>query len=333
MSKLGNMGLRIGFFEGLNKNIEERKSYIQEKVAAAREQAQKSAERLQTRRAKADEALATAKSLQTLGFTDAQVKGIISMGPDAISTTLTEAQKALTAKGATSFTPSEAETFIRMPPELRVPEGPLSDFVYESYGAATPAETTKPQKPGFLEGLFGDADKEVERQLSQPEYGGASVKSINDAAAGAEYKSIAPGAVVIPPKTEKAASPLQISSAYTKAKRDYMKEYEDSLVDSDGTPLFGEEAAAAKQKLEADAEQHAKSLIAETYGEDALKYTSPQSTGGSVQTERVKSAIQYLLENNTPEMQKKFDEAMKKAGVNITAAQVLQAATNSQQTQ
>ena len=333
MSKLGSIGFKIGFFEGLNKNIEERKTYIQEKVTAAREQATKSAERLQARRAKADEALATAKSLQTLGFTDKQVKGIISMGPDAIASTLTEAQKALTAKGATAFTPSEAETFIRMPPELRVPDGPLSDFVYESYGAATPAEATKPEKPGFLAGLFGDADKEVERQLSQPEYEGASIKSINDAAAGPEYKSIAPGAVVVPPKTEKAATPLQISSAYTKAKRDYMKDYEGDMVDADGNPLFGEDLTAAKNKLEEEADAHAKALTVETYGEDALKYITPQSAAGGVNKEGVKAAMESLLSDPSPERQRLFDEAMKKAGINVTAAQVIQAATNSQQTQ
>lgn len=340
MSKLGSLGFQAGFFGAMSKSIEDRRKEVQEKVAAARERAQKSAVTLKERRARADQALAYAKSLQTLGFTDDQIKGVIGMGPDAVQTTLEAATKTLSARGIDKFTPGEADTFIKLPPELRVPGGTLEEYTRKSYGADLPAATDTPEKGSLFETLFGSPDKIAERELAKPEYeGGISVTDLNTAAdTGSDYTSLAPGAVVIPPKAEKEKTPASIASEYLRLKRDYVKEYGETPKDEDGMPLFGADAEAAKQRINAEADKYARGLIEESYGPDAMKgvpideapTAAPTPSNNVPAPQGISQAtwdkmVATLRSNPTPQMMQQFDAAMKNANIQITANEILNA--------
>ena len=189
IGRLRSLGRTAGFYEGMSKSIEERETYIRDRIERARQRAEQNAAKISQRKLRADTALMYANQLTDLGVPDNLVKAIVQSGPDAVKKAAEDLIEYTRERGIKSISPEEAEQYIAVGEDFAGTEKSLQELIMDTYGAnVQPAARVEGGKQNFLQQLFKvDTERAVDEELSRPEYGNLSVSDINRLAAQPDY--------------------------------------------------------------------------------------------------------------------------------------------------
>jgi hypothetical protein len=174
---------------------EEAKTFEQEQRAAA----ERNAQTISRRRARADLVTGYATYLQNNGVSEDQLQAVISSGPEALLTLTERVQAAVEANNGRPLGQSDAATLIRMPEGFSPVDMSMDQFIRQTYGLAAPAREEAPAEDlTFLQRASGMGEMaSAEERLSRTPFAeGMTILDVNRAAQSAEYQSLIPGTFV-----------------------------------------------------------------------------------------------------------------------------------------
>lgn len=182
---------------GIEQKRAEAAKYKEQQEAAA----QRNAQIVQQRQARAGQAAQLGKRAMALGATEAQVRTAMASGVTGVSELYEKLNTAAQQKGVAKLGIDDIEAIVNMPSipavNINLQDMSLEDYAKKTYGAMGTAAPVK-DDTSFMRGLFGlDAKTRVKQQLADTEYaGGMSIADINAAASNAEYLSLFPEATM-----------------------------------------------------------------------------------------------------------------------------------------